>query len=306
MVYDPKETKNISDCSDYSALRKVLKKDSIIDNIVLHILEKDIKISRLNFDHIVLASGMVRRRYQSVPRGVNIGSFSVAEINTILDNWETLVTEMNLDNPKQAFGMFCKRPKKEDQLKANVLGLYLSQGLQKMRLAADVFNHSEDKILDFAKGKITDIEHDFIMEYMKNHGNSPHAFKDLSKLLNRRNSNPLRLYFLEQNTDLLKKGHYTISENKTIINEIITNSNIKTVLDIKNFYNKEGTVSKETFKNIAKLLGRHVGNIVCHWEKSLKPTLLQYHAGTLNFDVRPILVNFLVEKDLIRMQDIPW
>merc|ERR1719319_243431 len=135
MVYDPKETKNISDCSDYSALRKVLKKDSIVDNIVLHILEKDIKISRLNFDHIVLASEKVRREDQSVPMDVKIGSFSSAEINLILDNWKRLVEEMNLDNPKEAFGMFCKRYTKENQLKANVLGLYLCQGLQKMRLA---------------------------------------------------------------------------------------------------------------------------------------------------------------------------
>lgn len=81
-LLDMKETRFISECSVYSDLKKVLNKDSVVDNIVLHILDKDIEISRLNFDHIILVSEKVRSENQSVPMGVKIGSFSIQSLVT--------------------------------------------------------------------------------------------------------------------------------------------------------------------------------------------------------------------------------
>jgi len=301
------EYRHISESSTYSDLYKTLEKDSVVDEIVLHILNKNILISQLNFDHIVLcASQVLRHKHASIPANVDLGSFSPQDNKTITSNWEKLVTEVNISNPEETFKLFCKRPTKETKLKANVLGLYLSQGMEKLRLAADVFHHSERKILNFVRGNISPSDHDFIMDYISKHGQTRKAFNSCAKLLNRRYPDVIRQHYFKHFENLLKKGPYTLLENKFCISEVFKKSNIKTVLDIKNEYSKEGTVKKETFKEIAKNLGRPVQNIVCHWEHSLKPLLLQYHAGTVNFDVKRILANHLLEKNLVYMQDIPW
>jgi len=295
------ETCSISECPEYNNLRNGLKDDSVVDRVVLYILDKDINITRLNLDYIILSSDRVHRYYHHVPWGINIGGFSVVDINTILSNWNTLAEEMKLENPKQVFSLFCERTLQQQQLKANILGLYLSQGLSKLRLAADVFSHAEDQ--NFVKGAIAPSEHDFIMDYISKHGESIDVFKDIAMILKRcpRYWWVLRRYYEHQKGDLFKTGRYTVIENKIIIEGIVSKANIQTAFDIENL-----NTTLAILTGIAKELGRRVKNVSLHWERRLKPILLQYHAGTLNLNVTPILVEYLIEKNVVHTQDINW
>lgn len=302
------EYRPISESPIYSSdLRKILG-DSPVDEIVLHILNQDILISQINFDLVVLAACKLHRDSHSIPESVKLGSFSPKDNNTMISNWNKLVSEMNICNPETIFKMFCKmKPSKSEKMKANVLGLYLSQGMEKLRLAADVFYHAKNKILNLVRGKVSLEEHNIIMEYMTKHGESLHAFSDLSKILNREHTTTVRRHYNIHKGTSFRKGPYTFLEDKLCISEIIKKSNIKTILEIKDVTVKEnGKVDKKTLTQISEKLGRPLQNVIYHWDHRLKPLLLQFHAGTINLDVRRILANYLLEKNLVHMVDIPW
>jgi len=303
-------SKLILDCPVYCELQKNLKDpgESIVDKIVLHILDKNIPISQLNFDHVIPCKSRTRGVWNKnrYPKKVHIEKLSPQDSNIILSNWHSLMNELKIPNPKEIFEKFYKRFTKEEELKANVLGLYLGQGLVKVRLAADIFYHAEDKILEFNKGKLSLSERTIIKDYVEKHGDSLDAFTQLTELLNRRDAYSVRSHFFysKENEKMVKKGiPYSLSDEKLLIDALMSKFNIKSAKEIKKI---KPTRSDVIFKEIAKTFGRHMISLRNHWEAYLKPLLLQFHAGTVNLDVRRPLVNYFLEKNIRYRQEAKW
>ena len=148
------------------------------------------------------------------------------------------------------------------------------------------------------------------MSYVSTHGESVQTFKDLAAKVSNKNIRfPcwIRSYYRRviNKEALSKRGKFTVNENKMFIKEIMSVYAIESVDQIKRLDWKEMMI-KPSFLSMAQDLGRTVFNVARHWEEYIKPLLLQHHAGTVNFDVKRILVNHLLEKNLTYMQDISW
>ena len=66
------------------------------------------------------------------------------------------------------------------------------------------------------------------------------------------------------------------------------------------------TVTLEHLKPLTVVLRRNLKSIYNHWQGQLKPILLSYHNGQLHFDWTVPFFKLLIEKKVVRSQDIVW
>ena len=94
-----------------------------------------------------------------------------------------------------------------------------------------------------------------------------------------------------------KNGPFTVTEDELILREVFAvNKNI--LVDRK--------ITTENWKNIGEKLQRSFKVVSERWRRKLEPMLHRYHAGTLNDDVREVLINHLVKNKLNYTQEIDW
>jgi len=233
---------------------------------------------------------------------IKIGHFNPDENSLIENNWKQLLNESNLsDSCEECLDIFRQRPNmsKEDALKCNVIGLYLSTGLSKVRYASDVFEYANRLLANYSR-KLTPEEKSFVVEYVEKHGENC-DWKELSYILHKKHlKNGVfilkRMYSTLNNSG--KKTKFKLDEDKIIIDLMFSSD--RPSLD-NSFIEPSGS-----FKILAKQLGRSQESVKNHWNRVLKPCLLQYQAGTLHLDVSRLFMNYLNDRGVIYLQDILW
>merc|ERR1719319_119111 len=308
---------HICDISVYNELKPTLNISSDLDKIVLFILEKNIKISSVNAEYTQTNVSDLSRCKNIFGENVDysgVTGFSPNEDEIIKKNWSKLIKKLNIESPEQVLDTLFNLRRQDGRtelLKKNVVALYLGQGITKVRLASQVLNQALGLLIKFTTGKISETEHSIIVDYIEKNGESSKSFDDLRILLKRRFCVTISTHFSKWKEgkfdSSFKKGPFKRIESNVIIEEMLKTSKDGTVFGVhSNIKGQKGTLTSNTFKKLENVLKRQTQNIRNHWEIRLKPILLQYHAGTLNFDVRTILVNYLLEKKVRFIQDIPW
>jgi len=144
-------------------------------------------------------------------------------------------------------------------------------------------------------------ENDIILDYVEKNGEN---WRQLAFLIygkpSGQNAKNLkdRYYTLK---DKRRKGPFSLEEDKLLLSSLFSNGRAKPVLDLP-----ESRQLVDVFQTLEEQLGRRKKLIIDHWERIVKPILLQYHAGTLNLDISKPFFNYLVENKFNYIQDIDW
>jgi len=291
---------SISEAEDLETIKKELGNEELTDILVSHILGMDIKVFKIALEHNVTVSkgsvGYIPKAVlpKNLPEEIKVGKYSVAEDEVIKLNWNRLVEELELkDNEEIVIKEVFKNSNKEKDLgmKRNVLGYFLSQGLSKVRLATDVYQRART-ILCATKGEFTNEEDKLILEG----GKEGKSWSALAKQLGRTS----HITVLDRYTMLVgnyKHGPFTVIEDELILREVFAVN--KNILVDKN-------ITVENWKIIGEKLQRPYRAVSERWRKKLEPMLHRYHAGTLDKDVREVLINHLVKNKLNYTQEIDW
>lgn len=215
---------------------------------------------------------------------VKLGHFSPGEDTLIVSNWKELVTKCELEEPFKVFKeiseLWSSKKSNEDALKCNVIGLYLSLGMTKVRYASDVFRQARRIFFQQRKKHqhLTPQEQSLMIEYVEKHGDNC-DWRELGFILfnhyDRCPGDLKRWYASVKNKG--KLGTFTLVEDKLIIDAVFSDKDAK--LD-PNFME-----SVTIFKTLENQLGRRECFIRKHWHNVLKPCLLRHCAGTLNLDI---------------------
>jgi len=183
--------------------------------------------------------------------------------------------------------------KKKLGSKRNLLGYFLSQGLQHVRLAADVYQRARS-ILLATKGPFTEEEDAIILKGRK----EEKSWSALAKQLGRNHhTSVINRYNKLIGDSNYKLGPFTVAEDELILREVFAVN--KNILVDRN-------ITAENWKNIGGKLQRKYKSVHERWTTKLEPMLKRYHAGTLNDDVREVLINHLVKNKLNYSQEVDW
>jgi len=296
---------------------------AILDILALYILASDIQVHQIALESNIalkpsnflsMRRSQIEKIIQSPHPGIVFGSFTCLEDGTIKNNWKTLINSLNLTNEdsKEIF----KNVKSESidgkttnkdlvttlppltqsaDLKRNIVGYYLSQGLPNVRLATEVF-HRAKILLCASKGSFTAEEDKIIAEFVETEGAK---WGKLTKLLGRTSHQSVKYrYKLLQSRELNKKhGHFTVEEVKFIMSEVF--SLHENVLEEEN-------LTIEQCQNIGKILNRSGTAVYNHWKNEVEPMLKKYHAGSPEIDLKMILIQHLLDKGLYYTQEVDW
>jgi len=294
---------SILECEAHMALLKNLQMSSVTDIMVAFILSKNIMVNKIALDcnYAIVStnnSRMIERNEfpNNLDPSIKILKFSASDDTIIEQNWNALIKgELNLVEEiavKEIFETICEE--KDIGLKRNIIGYFLSQGLQDIRLATDVY-HRARIIKCFKRGDYTAEEDDIILKFVKSEGRK---FAKLGKVLKRSRGSVTARYDLLVQIDNIKDGSpYTVDDAKVIITEVFANN--KNIL-------VDGKMKKEDWVKIGKKLQRSPRKVRQHWKDRLEPKLQRYLAGNLNTDMKEILINHMVEHNMMHAQDVDW
>merc|ERR1712218_84429 len=172
---------------------------------------------------------------------MNIKYFSTCkggETEIIMKNYEKLISNARVNNPTK----FCdeilenlsagagQKSSENVKWKLIMIGVFLSKGLTKVRHAFDVLIRvmNDVKSLTLVKGIFSIEEDNIIIETVQKYGNNEETWKKLCTELKRPTKNTIkRRYELCLTRDNLKRGRWSIEEDKLLIDCIFTNSSLK-------------------------------------------------------------------------------
>ena len=285
------------------ALLKSLHMNSLTDMIVALILSKNIMVNKIALDrnHAIVSTNNSRKIEGNELKRffdptIKILKFSPSDDAIIVQNWNNLINrELNLVEDIAVKEIFETVYEEEDiGLKRNVIGYYLSQGLQDIRLATDVF-HRARIIKCIRRQEYTPDEDDIILEFVKQEGRK---FARLGNLLKRTRGSVRNRYDMLVQTGNSKDGvPYTVDDAAIIMTEVFANN--KNVLS-------DRKVKKEVWVKIGKKIQRSPRKIRQQWRVRLEPILRRYFADNLNTDMKEILINHMVEHNMMHAQDVEW
>jgi len=290
----------IMNSAEHKAIQKEVGQDAPLDILAGHILGRDIKVQAvaLQKNISIFRSKPVRITKRDVPKAedldpeINFGKFNPQDDEIILKNWSHLFknTKSKIDlKEKDAVKEIFESTEKDKGLKNNVLGYYLSQGLPDIRLATLVFQRAR-VLLCAVKGEFSTEEDSEILEFVEKEGKKWSA---LAMQLGRTNSVTVKDRY-DVLTNEYKNGSYSLSEDKTILGEVFAVDR-----DGKN-------ITAEDWKRIGEKLKRKPQRVKNHWLSTLEPVLMRYKAGTLNMDVKKVLLDHLVKNNMNYTQDVDW
>jgi len=163
----------IMECETHKNVKKELGTDSFTDILVSHILGLNIKIPKLALENNIVFFKVkenlvnITQLPKHVSTDIKIGRFTVACDDIIKNNWNTLISEVNLkkDEVKVIEELFVVSDK-AFELKKNIVGFFLSQDLPDIRLAAEV-QHRAKVLLWSQTGKFTPEEDQTIIDFVE-------------------------------------------------------------------------------------------------------------------------------------------
>lgn len=176
-----------------------------------------------------------------------------------------------------------------------------------MRYAADVFQEAsrvlnQERRENFYR-RLSPQEKQKVCDYMTSNGGPKLCdWKEVAKLVDRPveyDWNMRQRYYEWQ--DGGKRGTFTLEEDKFILASLFPS----------NFQTAQHISKADKLLNILKSLTEDLGRSSKYGVYNrlfyvLLPTILQYHAGTMNYDIRKIFLSFLKAKGCKYLQDIDW
>jgi len=303
--------KNPAICSILNLIdHKYIQKGLLADDEVLgttlnraakHILDINIKVAKVALESNITVSierlGHIdKTNYypQNLHPEIKTGRYSVEEDLLIRQNWEKLRADLNLTEDKAKAELLENRRKGDDEgleLKRNIIGYFLSQGLPKIRLATEVYQRART-VLCGATGDFTDKEDEIIMQGSR----EGKTFTELATQLGRYRETLRDRYKVLTSTHT-KQGLFTLEEDEVVLREVfVGNSDVL----------QDRKITEEVWEKIGDELHRKPSSVQDHWRVTLEPILTRYHAGTLHMDVKDVLISHLVEQGVSYAQDADW
>ena len=183
--------------------------------------------------------------------------------------------------------------------KENIVGHFLSQGLEDARHPGDVFHQLKVETF-YKKGPFTDEENIKIMEAVKENGDTSGAFRDLEKELRRRDTNIRGQYKVNlKHQDKTSSGTFSIEESLKILQAVHDK--------VPNFLEDGESVSAVVWgEELAAEMNRKPLYIAKHWKHVLFPLLTRHEAGVLEVDYRLRLVKHRADNGIRYAQEADW
>ena len=298
---------DILDCEVYKNLQKRLTNDNDLDKLASYILSKNVPVRKIHKFLFTTSSYLSQHIGEDIRthEKFKAGYFNPQENSLIETNWKELLKATNLEESAEVLSKRSLKLHKDDALKCNVIGLYLSLGMSKARYASDVFEQARNILVNKVR-KLTPEERKFLVDYVNDKGENC-DWRELGYILYKKYpknivSNLQKMYKREcfkikfQN----KRGRVTLSEDKLILDFMFPGRKPIPA-------NSDCFMEPSEFgKILGKQLGRNELSTYRHWHSVLKPWLLQYHAGTLHLDVKRLFLNYLNERKVTYLQDINW
>jgi len=157
-----------------------------------------------------------------------------------------------------------------------------------------IISRKRQRNRQFTKG-----EDDQILDAIETYGDNVNIVKLTEKLGRPYGSVASRIRKLKMGERSRKlKKMFSLQEDQMILDKVLPNLDGK-LKDLVFPYNHQA------MQELATSLDRNAININNRWATLLQPWILQYHHGTLNFDIRRMLLNYLAESYECK-DDIDW
>jgi len=286
----------IGDIEKLTNLEKELSTQSIQEKICKIILEQDIQVPNL------FGCSKVTRphcfNHRTVPENVSFGRFNAEEDDAIMRNMEKL---SKLTKESYSYSEILLADKGDDLLltKMEIIGSFLSQGFQKIRLPQEVFQRARS-LLVLSRGEFTDKEKRIIEEHLNNCENF-RAWTSLAEKLNR-DIGTVETYAKNhlRYKGKTKGGRFNVEESKTIMKAVFkTNRNALSNSD-------DVTESAIIWDELAQELNRPPKIVHQHWLYIIQPLLTRYEAGVLEVDFKIPLLEYCIKSDIQYPQNADW
>ena len=140
---------------------------------------------------------------EDIPPEMKIGKFNPKDDECIKENMELLLESVNLskDENKAKKEIFFLSVEDGHLQKINVIGLWLSQGLEVVRLPCDVAHRARLLYLSTRNEEFTEEEETIILSFMETEGAATrHPFAALSTQLGRTRECIAKYYILQEGT----------------------------------------------------------------------------------------------------------
>ena len=232
-----------------------------------------------------------------MPSFLNFGRFDAEDDKIIVENMEKLVKRANINSSVEVLEV---DPSDENRVtRIEIVGSYLSQGMQNIRLPQEVFNRAR-KLLVSPKGDFSETEKRIIEE----HVNGCENFKDWYSLGRKldRDGTSLQNYVVYRlrNKEKTRRGKFSADESKKVMDHLFE-ANKKALFDAQNL-----GITSEIWVKLANSLNRPNVRVYFHWMERLQPILRKYEAGVLDMDFRIPLLEYCIINDIKYPQNANW
>merc|ERR1719348_2916792 len=191
----------------------------------------------------------LKRDFKNLPSLLSFGRFDAEEDNIIVENLENLVKRAKMNSIGEVLDVALALSDENRVTRIEIIGSYLSQGLQKIRLPQVVFNRAR-KLLASPKGDFSEAEKRIIEE----HVNSCKNFKDWTSL-GRSVINQLR------NKEKTRRGKYSAEESKKVMDHLFE-VNKRALFDEENI-----SITSKVWVQLANSLNRPYFLVFDHWSE---------------------------------------
>ena len=276
----------------------ILNKDIMVQETAL-MLDKRVRIQTLRPTTLFSTS---KEHMEDIPPEMKIGKFNPKDDECIKKNLESLLKCVNLskDENKVREEIFSLSLEDDHLKKINVIGLWLSQGLEGVRLPCDVANRARLLYLATRKEEFTEEEERIIQTFMETEGAvTRHPWAALSTQLGRPRDSIQKYYeSILKHKNKKKSGKFTAVEDKMIMKSVFEAVDNALEIAVGNTH--------EVWVKLGEQLDRRPRNVYEHWRQYIHPHLTRYNAGVHEDDIKDKLVDYCVKKRIKFRQDADW
>jgi len=248
-------------------------------------------------------------RYSHLPDIFKVSSYSCLDDQIILDNLEDLIIKLDLNSQreevKQKMFEFEDLPQEHLVAKCNILGHYLSQGLDDLRLPMDVFNRS--KLLlraPMKKKRFTSDEDQRIIKAFEepiSDKERQEAVGNLARTFGRQLASIYHRYDkVLKHKDKAKSGTFSLEEDQQILDTVFN----KYKVPLKELESCE--IEFDLWEKLGCELNRRPVTVYHHWTILLLPLLIRFDAGVHHVDHRQLLIEHFVKNNIEYSQEANW
>ena len=298
---------NIQESEFYKSLVRDSNEKMVMDKVVRHVIKENILVPELALNNTKVvktkAFCAVRRQANDIPPEFKVGRYSHKDNQLINENFGKLLKDADIRDSRDPLKREILDKPDEDVFfpwKMNILGLYLAQGLQDIRLPCDVSNKFRNSLLNNERKPYSPIEDDIIKNFMaETVGKCSNPFSELAVILGRSRDGIARRYKQHIRDGCpQRKGPFSNAETRIIMDVVLKRD--------RNAHRTECHFGQKFWKNLGKRLGRQPDIVRNRWNHRIAPTILMYEGGLLEVDFASILIGYCVENGIKYSKEANW